>query len=150
MSHRNITGLLTGIGNAANFISGILFLALLTGAPLALADRDNGAPSVSVLTNLQLTHRAETIKNTNVSSTHRMLNYQWLSSHQRGKAKLNGKAWSELGKRIYDEYLDDKREAYFGDKAYIPDGNGNARFSDIDYKVRVSSSKVKVGLTYRF
>jgi len=105
------------------------------------------------LSNEELVERAAALRNQNLSITQRALNHQWMSQYQHGGNTVGSKAFSRLFKRGFKKFWDEKRKTDFAGKNYIPDSNGKGKMNvggEMDYNVRVSSSKIKLGVTYEF
>ena len=102
------------------------------------------------LSNADLVERAAEIQNQELSMTQRLLNNRWLSQHQQDDSVEGNKVLSRLLKRSFKTYWNRKRDTDFANKKYLPDADGNGRVSEMDYKVRLSSDTLTLGMTYEF
>lgn len=104
------------------------------------------------LSNQQLEQAAQNISSENMSMEHRALNHQWLDNHSRGKRiQEGGAAISAILKKGFSTYWNSIRASKFKTSKLMPDGDGSAEFAGgYDYKVNLSSNKLKLAINYEF
>ena len=105
-----------------------------------------------ILCNEQLAKRSEQIRSSQMSATHRALNYDWLASYSEDSRQYhNGRAFGRIAQKMLRQYWDRKR-LELGDKALLDeDGNLKQReFRGIDYGLTTSGGGLNFGLNYTF
>lgn len=112
----------------------------------------NQAYAGEALDNQSLERVAQDIRNHNMSTEQRALNHRWLQyGSEDDDVKVGSKVISSLFKMGFRTYWDGVRNKHYSSNTKVPDGSGNGKVTeDVDYKVRLSSNKLKLSMSYDF
>lgn len=100
--------------------------------------------------NDDLTRAVADMQDTSMSTSHRLLNHQWLSTYEgNDNSRHGGKAIGQIFLTGLKTFWDNR----YGDKLYkgtlLKDKQGNY-YQEMDYRIRLSDDSVKMSLEYSF
>lgn len=109
-------------------------------------------PRINGLDSVALYQAAENYRSNEINSSQRALNHQWLSQYHNDEGvRQGGKVLSKLFKMGFKTYWSSVKNGKYHTNNYVPNVNGIGKFTeDIDYRVRLTDSKVKVSVAYEF
>ncbi len=118
-------------------------------------DRQRFSSLALVMGNHELALAADDIRNSDMSISQRILNHQWLNYHSGDmKMREGNRALGKLLQMGLRTYWNGLRTSRFKDDEELPyaDNSGNFFYAinNMDYRIRVSKSKVRLMMSYDF